>query len=89
VSTPAVPVRREGHGESVAGVLAALAIFMSLIAVARTPVRIAPIAILVALVAVGMAQGRSRTLAAWALAAAGAGWLLGMTIAVATDRPLF
>ena len=89
MSTPAVPVRREGHGESVAGVLAALAIFMSLIAVARTPVRIAPIAILVALVAVGMAQGRSRTLAAWALAAAGAGWLLGMTIAVATDRPLF
>lgn len=89
MSTPDVPARREGSAESVAGVLAALAIFMSLIAVARTPVRIAPVAILVALIAVGMAQGRSRTLAAWALVAAGAGWLLGMTIAVATDSPLF
>ena len=89
MSTPAVPARREGHGESVAGFLAALAIFMSLIAVARTPVKIAPVAILVALVAVGMAQGRSQKLAAWALVAAGAGWLLGMTIAVTTDRPLF
>ena len=66
-----------------------LATYLSLIAVARTPVRIAPVAILVALVAVGMAQGRSQKLAAWALVAAGAGWLLGMTIAVATDRPLF
>jgi hypothetical protein len=89
VSTPAVPAREEGSGESVAGILAALAIFMSLIAVARTPLKIAPVAILVALIAVGMAQGRTRKLAAWALVAAGAGWLLGMTIAIATDRPLY
>lgn len=89
MSTPAVPAPREGHRESVAGVLAALAIFMSLIAVARTPVKIAPVAILVALIAVGMAQGRSQKLAAWALVAAGAGWLIGMTVAIATDRPLF
>ena len=89
MSTPAVPAPREGQRETVAGLLAALAIFMSLIAVARTPVKIAPVAILVALVAVGMAQGRSQKLAAWALVAAGAGWLLGMTIAVTTDRPLF
>ena len=89
MSTPAVPVRREGHGETVAGLLAALAIFRSLIAVARTPVKFAAAAIVVALVAVGMAQGRARKLAAWALVAGGAGWLLGMTIAVATDRPLF
>jgi hypothetical protein len=52
-------------------------------------VRIAPVAILVALIAVGMAQGRSQKLAAWALVAAGAGWLIGMTVAIATDRPLF
>jgi hypothetical protein len=89
VSTPSVPAHREGHGEAVAGFLAALAIFMSLIAVARTPVRIAPVAILVALIAVGMAQGRFRTLAAWALVAGAVGWMLGMTIAIATDRPLF
>jgi hypothetical protein len=83
------PERREGAAESVAGVLAALAVFMSAIAVVERPVRIAPVAMLVALVAVAMAQGRSRTLAAWAVAAAGLGWLLGMTIAVAADRPLF
>ena len=89
MSTSAVPAPREGHRESVAGILAALAIFMSLIALARTPLKIAPVAILVALIAVGMAQGRSQKLAAWALVAAGAGWFIGMTIAVATDRPLF
>ncbi|HSL64287.1 MAG TPA: hypothetical protein VK874_06470 [Gaiellaceae bacterium] len=83
------PERREGAAESVAGVLAALAVFVSAIAVVERPLRIAPVAMLVALVAVAMAQGRSRTLAAWAVAAAGLGWLLGMTIAVAADRPLF
>jgi hypothetical protein len=44
---------------------------------------------LVALVAVGMAQGRSRKLAAAAVVASGIGWLVGMTIAVALDRPLY
>jgi hypothetical protein len=62
---------------------------MSAIAIVERPVRIAPIAILVALVAVGMAQGRSRTLAAAALAAGGVGWMLGMAVAIAADRPLF
>ncbi|MGE5690035.1 MAG: hypothetical protein ACM33B_05720 [Pseudomonadota bacterium] len=88
MTSSAEPVRREGARESVAGFLAALAIFMSLIALAERPARIAPVAILVALVSVGMAQGRSRKLAAAALVAAGLGWLLGMTIAIATDRPI-
>lgn len=80
---------REGAAETVAGILAALAVFASAIALVERPVRIAPAAMLVALVAAAMAQGRSRTLAAWAVAAAAVGWLLGMTIAVAADRPLF
>jgi hypothetical protein len=83
------PERREGAAESVAGFLAALAIFVSAIAVVETPVRIAPVAILVALVAVVMAQGRSRTIAAWALVAGGVGWMLGMTVAILADRPLY
>ena len=89
MTTSAEPVRHEGHRESVAGFLAALAIFMSAIALVERPVRIAPVAILVALVAVGMAQGRSSKLAAAALVAGGVGWVLGMTIAVAASRPLF
>ena len=83
------PERREGAAETVAGVLAALAIFVSALAIVEKPVRVAPVAILVALVSVAMAQGRSRRIAGFAVAAAGLGWLLGMTIAVATDRPLF
>jgi hypothetical protein len=89
VTSSAVPERDGGAAESVAGVLAALAIFISAIALVEKPVRIAPVAILVALVAVGMAQGRSRSLAARALVAAGLGWMLGMTIAIITDSPLY
>jgi hypothetical protein len=87
--TSATPEAREGTGETVAGFLAALAVFVSAIALVERPARIAPVAILVALVAVGMARGRSRRLAAFAVAAAGVGWLVGMTIAVVLDRPIF
>jgi hypothetical protein len=89
VTTSAEPARHDGARESVAGFLAALAIFISVIAIVERPVRIAPIAILVALVSVGMAQGRSRKLAAAALVAGGVGWVVGMTVAIAASRPLY
>ena len=88
-TTSAEPTRHEGARESVAGFLAALAIFMSAIALVETPVRIAPVAILVALIAVAMAQGRSSRLAAAALVISGIGWVVGMTVAIAAERPLF
>ena len=52
------------------------------------PVRIGVAAVVLALIAAGIG-GRHRKLAAVAVGIAGAGWLLGMVIAVVTQKPLF
>lgn len=82
------PVERGRPGEAVAGFLAAAALFAGLVAVVYRPVRIAPFALLVALVAAGMG-GRHQRLAALAVAVVTIGWVLGMTIAVITERPVY
>jgi hypothetical protein len=79
---------REGAAASIAGFLAAAALFVSLIGIAYKPVRLVPAAVVVALIALGMG-GRHQRLAAFALAAAVVAWVVGMTVAVATDRPLY
>ena len=82
------PVERESPGEVAAGYLAAISLAASAIAVAYRPVRLAPFAILVALVAAGLA-GRNSRLPAFAVAFATLAWLVGMTIAVLTSRPIY
>jgi hypothetical protein len=72
----------------IAGFLCAFALFLSLVAVARTPGLLAPVAILVALVAARMSDTH-RKLAAWTVAAATSAFVLGMSVAIATDNPLF
>lgn len=84
----AVPEDRPRPSESVAGFLAAVALFVSLIGIAYRPVRLIPAAVVVALVAVGMG-GRHQRLAAVALAVAAVAWVVGMTIAVITSNPLY
>jgi hypothetical protein len=84
----AVPGERARPSESVAGFLAAVALFVSLIGIAYRPVRLIPGAVVVALVAVGMG-GRHQRLAAFALAVAAVAWVVGMTIAVITSNPLY
>jgi hypothetical protein len=79
---------RAGHAEVVAGYLASLAIFTSVIALAWHPLRLSPIAVLLALVASGMA-GRNRRLTLAAVAIAAACFFLGLTIAVVAERPLW
>lgn len=74
--------------EAVAGFMAAVALAISVIGVAHKPVRTIPIAIVVAAIAAGIG-GRHRALAAFAVGAAGVAFVVGMTIAVATDRPLY
>jgi hypothetical protein len=83
-----VPEERARPSESVAGFLAAVALFVSLIGVVYRPVRLIPGAVIVALIAVGMG-GRHQRLAAFALAVTAIAWVVGMTIAVATSNPLF
>jgi hypothetical protein len=80
---------RERPAEIVAGFLASVSIFVSVIGVAYRPLRLIPIALLLAFVAAAMASGRSTRLAA---AAAGVGALCfaaGMAVAVLTESPLF
>jgi hypothetical protein len=82
------PGERERASASVAGFLAAAALFVSLIGVVYRPVRLIPAAVIVALIALGMG-GRHQRLAAFALAVAVVAWIVGMTIAVAVDHPLY
>ena len=79
---------RERPAEAVAGFLAAASLAVSLIGIAYKPVRTIPIAIVVALVAVAMG-GRSQRLATFAVVVGAISFVLGMTIAVATQRPLW
>jgi hypothetical protein len=86
--TPQAADRRDRPAEVVAGFLAAVAIFAAAVAVVYRPVRVAPAAILIGLVAAGMG-GRHARLAAFAVAFATVCWIAGMIVAVLTGHELF
>ena len=85
----ATPVERSRPAETIAGFLAAMAIFGGVIAIAQRPVVIGLTSLLVALVAVAMARGRNERLATAAVAIAATCWLAGMIVSVLTSRPLW
>jgi hypothetical protein len=68
--------------------MAAAALFVSAIAIVYRPVRVAPFAIVVALVAAGIG-GRHARLAAVAVAVCGMCFVAGMVVAVLTSHPLY
>ena len=74
--------------ETVAGYLASVAIFISLISLAWHPLRLILPAILVSLIAAAMG-GRHQRLAFAAVMIAAACFFFGLTIAVVTSRPLW
>ena len=74
--------------EIAAGFLAAISLTASAVAVVYEPVKLAPFAILVALIAAGLGERNSR-LASAAVAAGTVAWLAGMTLAVLLSRPLY
>jgi len=80
---------RERPAEIAAGYLAAISMTASAIALVYRPVRLAPFAILVALIAAALASERHRKLAAAAVAFATLAWLVGMAIAVIPSRPIY
>ena len=92
--------RQRDRLDTLAGLMAATAIFVGILgatnfdlSIAGThfemrPVRIGVAAVILALVAAGIG-GRHRRLATAAVGVAGAGWFLGMIIAVLTQRPIF
>jgi hypothetical protein len=79
---------RQRPAESVAGIIAAAALFVGLIAIFYRPVRLSPVALVVALIAAGIG-GRHARLAAAAVAVISVGWVLGMIYCVLEDEPLW
>jgi ABC-type Mn2+/Zn2+ transport system permease subunit len=76
------------QADTIAGFLCAFSLALSGIALVRNPGLLAPVAVVVALVAVRMAESH-RTLAAISVAVAGLSFFFGMLVAVTTDSPLF
>jgi len=99
VSTPETTANKD-RLDTLSGLMSAAAIFLALIGatdlhlsisgqdVQMRPVRTGVAAVVLALVAAGMG-GRHKKLATVAVAIAGAGWVLGMIVAVVTEKPLF
>lgn len=84
----AAPAERSGAAQAIAGLLAAAAIFVSLMGLAYRPARLVPVAILLALVSAAIG-GRNARLAAFAVFLGAACFSVGMTLAVVTGHPLF
>jgi hypothetical protein len=80
---------RRSPAELAAGFLAAISMTASVLALFYRPVRLAPFAILIALIAAALAGGRNSKLAGAALAVATLAWLVGMAIAVLMSRPIY
>ena len=85
--------REEAQGrwsstDTIAGVLAMIAIFASTLGLVWRPLRVIPFAIVLTLVAARMSERQER-LVGWALAACVACWTVGMAIAVITENPLY
>ncbi len=74
--------------EAVAGFLASLALFVSLLGIVYRPARVIPVAIIVALIAARMTE-RHGKLAGWAVGVGAASFVVGMGIAVLTRNPLY
>jgi hypothetical protein len=79
---------RDRPAESVAGLLAAVSIAGSLIALFYRPVRVTPFTILIALIAAGIG-GRNQRLAAAAIAIGAACFIIGTFFAIITNHPIF
>jgi predicted membrane protein len=84
----AVPQQQPRRADAIAGFLCAFSLALSLVAVARTPALLAPVAILVGIVAARMSEAHQK-LAGWTVAVATLAFLVGMTVAIATDNALF
>jgi hypothetical protein len=82
------PYERTSHAETIASFLAAAAIFVSLTGVAYRPLRLIPLAIVLALIATGIG-GRATRLATWAVAISALAFAVGMAAAVITSNPLW
>jgi hypothetical protein len=82
------PYERARPAETIAGFLAAVSIFASVTGIAYRPLRLIPLAIVLALIATGIG-GRAERLATWAVAIGAVSFAVGMAAAVITSNPLW
>jgi hypothetical protein len=82
------PYERARPAETIAGFFAAASIFVSLTGIAYRPLRLVPLAILLALIAAAIG-GRATRLATWAVGIGALSFALGMAAAVITSNPLW
>jgi hypothetical protein len=82
------PYERARPAETIAGFLSAASIFVSLTGIAYRPLRLIPLAILLALIAAGVG-GRALRLATWAVGIGAVAFAVGMAVAVITSNPLW
>jgi len=81
-------VPHQQRADMIAGFLCAFALALAGIAVARTPGLLAPVAILIGLVAARMSEAH-RKLAAWTVGLSTVAFFVGMLVAISTDSRLF
>lgn len=81
-------VAHQHRTDMIAGFLCAFALAIAGIAVVRTPGLLAPVAIVIGLVAARMSEAH-RKLAAWTVGLSTAAFFLGMVVAISTDSRLF
>jgi hypothetical protein len=84
----AEPPSTASPAELVSGFLAVISIAGSFLAIFWNPLRVSPFAVLIALVAVGMAP-RAARLPLLAVAIGALCFMIGMTIAATTNNPLY
>ena len=89
MSTTPFEEERSSAAETAAGLLAGISLTASAIAMVYRPVKLAPFAIVVALIAVALAKERHSRLAAAAVIGGTIGWLVGMAVAVLTSNPIY
>lgn len=82
------PQERETAATILAGWLAALSVVAAAIGIVYKPVRLIPAAMVLALVAAAIG-GPGRRLAAIAVGVATVAFVVGMTVAVVTENPLW
>jgi hypothetical protein len=75
--------------EAVAGLLAAAAIFLGLTELAYRPFRLAPMAVILLLVATVRGSEREQTLIRIGFAAVGIGFIAGAALQIITHHPLY
>ena len=80
--------RRWSQADTIAGLLAMIAIFACALGLIWRPVRVIPFAVVLMLIAARMSERQER-LVGWALVACVACWTVGMAIAVITENPLY